>query len=145
MLVLYHQGAILEGLVLLLMVMETVRSFLHMLLPDGGAGSIAGIATGGESGLNIVSIFGQWGATQLVLVCLYWILYLSDSSFATLILSMMALEYALRIAEGHLKPLTTSHTPPGAILNYIALPLTLCGAAWSFISRGGMFLPAFTL
>ena len=117
---------------LLFLTIETVRSLLHMLLPDGGASSIAGIDTTGPGGSNLISIFGQWGTTQLVLVILYWFLFIYDDSYMTLIFGLLALEYFLRILEGWIKPLQTSKPPPGAILSYIVLPLSIVFTIWSY-------------
>jgi hypothetical protein len=107
-----------------------------MLLPDGGANSIAGIDTTGPDGSNLISIFGQWGSTQLVLVILYWFLFIYDDSYMTLIFGFLALEYFLRIIEGWLKPLQTSKTPPGVILSYIVLPLCIIFMIWSYYIHG---------
>lgn len=121
---------------ILFLIIETIRSFLHMLLPDGGANSIAGIDTTGPNGSNLISIFGQWGTTQLVLVILYWFLFIYDDSYMTLIFGFLALEYFLRIIEGWLKPLQTSKTPPGVILSYIVLPLCIVFMIWSYYIHG---------
>ena len=48
----------------LVAVAGTARSLVHVLAPDGGAGSIAGLDTGVEGGANLVAMFGQWGASQ---------------------------------------------------------------------------------
>lgn len=117
---------------LLFLTIETVRSLLHMLLPDGGASSIAGIDTTGPSGSNLISIFGQWGTTQLVLVILYWFLFIYDDSYMTLIFGLIALECFLRIVEGWIKPLQSSTPPPGAILSYVVLPLSIIFTIWSY-------------
>ena len=116
---------------LFILTTETVRSLLHMLLPDGGANSIAGIDTSGTNGSNLIAIFGQWGTTQLVLVILYWILFIYDDSYMTLIFGLVALEYFLRITEGWFKSLQTSKPPPGAILSYVILPLSIIFMFWS--------------
>ena len=121
---------------ILFLVIETVRSFLHMLLPDGGANSIAGIDTSGTNGSNLIGIFGQWGTTQLVLVILYWILFIYDDSFMTLIFGLLAFEYFLRIVEGWIKPIQSSKTPPGAILSYVAFPLSIIFMCWSYYIYG---------
>jgi hypothetical protein len=121
---------------ILFLVVETVRSVLHMLLPDGGASSIAGINTSGTDGSNLIAIFGQWGTTQLVLAVLYWILFLYDETFMTLIFGLFALEYFLRIVEGLIKPLESSKTPPGAILSYVVLPLSIIFMMWSYYLHG---------
>lgn len=44
-----------------------VRSLIHLFADDGGAQSIATIDIGVQGGDNIVAMFGQWGAVQLVL------------------------------------------------------------------------------
>ena len=121
---------------LLFLTIETVRSFLHMLLPDGGANSIAGIDTTGTNGSNLISIFGQWGTTQLVLVILYWVLFIYDDSYMTLIFGFIALEYLLRIIEGWFKPLQSSKTPPGSVLSYVILPLSIIFMIWSYYIHG---------
>ena len=49
------------------------RSLEHIFAEDGGAESIAGIPLSSyspEAANNIVSIFAQWGFSQLVLVCI---------------------------------------------------------------------------
>ncbi len=58
------------------LVLITVRSLIHLLSPDGGAESIATIDTSVEGGANIIAIFGQWGAIQLLLAALLWVLLL---------------------------------------------------------------------
>lgn len=107
-----------------------------MLLPDGGANSIAGIDTTGTNGSNLISIFGQWGTTQLVLVILYWVLFIYDDSYMTLIFGFIALEYLLRIIEGWFKPLQSSKTPPGSVLSYVILPLSIIFMIWSYYIHG---------
>lgn len=114
----------------------TVRSCIHLLAPDGGAQSIATIdvaaVTGGS---NIVAIFGQWGAIQLLLALLLWVLLLRWRGTVPLVLLVFTLEPVLRGLAGHLKPVTTMGTAPGAALNWLVLPvlafflyLSLCPA-----------------
>ncbi len=127
---------ILYVFLILLLTVETVRSLLHMLLADGGANSIAGINTSGTNGSNLIAIFGQWGTTQLVLAVLCWILFFYDDNFMTLIFGIIALEYILRIVEGWIKPLQSSTTPPGAILAYVIVPLSILAMIWSYYLHG---------
>jgi len=42
----------------LIAIVSTVRSLIHMFFPDGGAGAIAGINVSAEGGTNIIAIFG---------------------------------------------------------------------------------------
>lgn len=101
----------------------TVRSGVHLLAPDGGAQSIATIDVAVEGGSNIVAVFGQWGAIQLLLALLLWVLLLRWRGTVPLVLLVFALEPVLRGLAGHLKPVTTMGTAPGAALNWVALPI----------------------
>ena len=102
----------------------TVRSCIHLLAPDGGAQSIATIdVTGVAGGSNIVAIFGQWGAIQLLLALLLWVLLLRWRGMVPLVLLVFTLEPVLRGLAGHLKPVTTMGTAPGAEINWLVLPV----------------------
>lgn len=102
----------------------TVRSCIHLLAPDGGAQSIATIdVTGVAGGSNIVAIFGQWGAIQLLLALLLWVLLLRWRGTVPLVLLVFTLEPVLRGLAGHLKPVTTMGTAPGAEINWLVLPV----------------------
>jgi hypothetical protein len=101
----------------------TVRSLIHMFLPDGGAQSIATIDLSIAGGANIVAIFGQWGAIQLLLALLLWVLLLRYRGLVPLVLLVFILEPALRALEGHLKPVTTEGVAPGVALNWMVEPI----------------------
>ena len=101
----------------------TVRSFIHLLAPDGGAHSIATIDVAVAGGPNIVALFGQWGAIQLLLTGLLWVLVLRWRGLVPLTLAVFVAEPCLRGLAGHLKPITTMGTAPGAALNWMVLPL----------------------
>lgn len=114
----------------------TVRSCIHLLATDGGAQSIATIdVTTVAGGSNIVAVFGQWGAIQLLLALLLWVLLLRWRGTVPLVMLVFTLEPVLRGLAGHLKPVTTMGTAPGAALNWFVLPvmafffyLSLCPA-----------------
>lgn len=113
----------------------TVRSSIHLLAPDGGAQWIATIDVAVAGGSNIVAVFGQWGAIQLLLALLIWVLLLRWRGTVPLVLLVFTLEPVLRGLAGHLKPVTTIGTAPGAALNWLVLPamafffyLSLCPA-----------------
>ena len=101
----------------------TVRSLIHMLAPDGGAQSIATIDLSVAGGANIVAIFGQWGAIQLLLALLLWVLLLRYRGLVPLVLLIFILEPPLRALEGHLKPVVTEGVAPGMALNWVAEPI----------------------
>lgn len=104
------------------LIVITVRSLIHMLLPDGGAHSIATIDIAVAGGPNIVALFGQWGASQLLLAGLLWVLLMRYRGLAPLVLAVFAAEPCLRGLAGHLKPITTQGMAPGVELNWLVLP-----------------------
>ncbi len=105
------------------LVVITVRSLIHLLAADGGAQSIATIDTSVEGGSNIIAIFGQWGAIQLLLALLLWVLLLRYRGLTPLVLLVFLIEPVLRGFAGHLKPIETIGTAPGAALNWFVVPL----------------------
>ena len=108
------------GIYLLLI---TARSLIHLLLPDGGAGSIATIDVSVAGGANIIAIFGQWGAIQLLLAGLIWVLLLRYRGLLPLVLCVLLIEPLLRALSGHLKPLETIGIAPGAAFNLVVVPV----------------------
>lgn len=114
---------------------STARSLVHILARDGGAGSIAGLAVDVAGGVNIVAMFGQWGASQLILALFYWLVLLRYRFLVPAMLAAVTLEQALRIAAGQLKPVEVAAPPPGEIGSYILLPLSLIALFWSLRGR----------
>ena len=109
----------------LITAISTARSLVHLLAPDGGAGSIAGINLGVAGGANIVAVFGQWGASQLVLALLQWLVVLRYRFLVPAMLVVLVLEQLLRLLAGRLKPLQIDTPPPGAYGTYVVLALGL--------------------
>jgi hypothetical protein len=113
------------GFLTLATVMSTARSLVHLIAPDGGAQTIAGIALDVAGGPNIVAIFGQWGASQLVLACIQWMVILRYRFLVPAMLAIIIIEQLLRILAGRLKPLVLDSPPPGAYGTYVILGLAL--------------------
>jgi hypothetical protein len=109
----------------------TVRSLIHLLAPDGGAGTIATIDVGVEGGTNLVALFGQWGAIQLLLALLLWVLLLRYRGLVPLVLLVFLVEPALRAASGRLKPIETLGSAPGAVMNELVVPVLAVMLWWS--------------
>jgi hypothetical protein len=105
---------IVTAIYLLVMV---VRSCIHLFAADGGAQSIAGIDTSVEGGNNIIAIFHQWGAIQLILAVLLFVLFFRYPGFTPLVLLTLALDPVMRFIAGQMMSLTTTGTPPGEALN----------------------------
>ena len=108
---------VLTALYLLVMI---TRSCIHLFASDGGARSIAGIDTSVSGGDNIIAIFHQWGAIQLILAGFLLLLLLRYPGFTPLILLTLAFDPIMRAVAGHIKPVTTEGTPPGESLNWVA-------------------------
>ena len=108
----------------LLVAFNFFRSLEHIFNEDGGAESIAGIpleSYSSEAVNNIISIFAQWGFSQLVLACILLLVVLKMREFIPLMLLIIALENILRGAVGLYKPLILGDTPPGAVSPIIGL------------------------
>eukprot|EP00347_Sterkiella_histriomuscorum_P013912 403362881 len=121
-----YQGHILSYYFLILIAsMDTVRSFIHILSEDGGAYSIAGIVLQGDSGQNVVSIFAQWGGTQILLAILYWLAILKYDFLTPFMLLVLFLEQTFRFIIGAYKPFVSEHAAPGGVATYILVPLSI--------------------
>ena len=105
---------IVTAIFLLVMV---VRSCIHLFAADGGAQSIAGIDTSVEGGNNIIAIFHQWGAIQLILAVLLLVLFFRYPGLTPLILLTLALDPVMRFIAGQIMSVTSTRTPPGEALN----------------------------
>ena len=111
---------IVTAIYLLVMV---VRSCIHLFAADGGAQSIAGIDTSVEGGNNIIAIFHQWGAIQLILAVLLFVLFFRYPGLTPLILLTLALDPVMRFVAGQMMSVTATGTPPGEALNAAAFYL----------------------
>ena len=130
----YEGFRIIRLIAVLYMFVMVVRSCIHLFAPDGGAQSIAGIDTSVEGGDNIIAIFHQWGAIQLILALLLLVLFFRYPGLTPLILLTLALDPVLRYVAGQQMSLTTTGTPPGEALNGVAFYLLLVlflGSLWN--------------
>ena len=99
------------------LVVAIVRSCVHLFSADGGAQSIAGIDIAVEGGNNIVALFHQWGAIQLILAVVLAVLFIRYPGFTSLVLLALVADPVLRDIAGQIMPVTSTTTPPGAALN----------------------------
>ena len=123
---------VLTALYLLIMI---TRSFIHLFAQDGGAQSIAGIDTSVSGGDNIIAIFHQWGATQLLLALFLVLLFFCYPGLTPLILASLAMDPVVRAVAGYVKAVTTEGTPPGESLNWAAFFLLTALFTASLIER----------
>jgi hypothetical protein len=105
------------------------RSSIHLFSSDGGANGIAGIDISVAGGDNIVAIFHQWGATQLILALFLSLLFIRYPGMTPLIVLTLAVEPVMRMIAGQMKSVTADGPPPGESLNGL-----------SFVLLAGLFI-----
>ena len=116
-----------------LLIFYTVKSFvagsIHMFAADGGAQSIASITLDQFSqgaADSIVTIFGLWGMEQAVIGFISAVILWRYKSLIPFMALVYAIEYIGRFALDLYTPgLMSAHTPPGAVADYVLVPLTL--------------------
>jgi hypothetical protein len=108
--------------------MTVVRSLIHVFAPDGGAQTIATIpldSFSNEGASAVILIFSLWGLSQLIMGMFYVIVCLRYKSLIPLMYLFIVFEYVMRLILGVLKPIETTGTAPGAIINFIFPPLVI--------------------
>jgi hypothetical protein len=115
-------------------IISTIRSCVHLLSPDGGAGTIAGMDLSVAGADGIIFAFALWGSSQLLFAIIQLLVVIRYRSLVPFMWLMLILEVLLRQLVGTMKPVTFAHTPPGAIGNEIALPLAMVMVVWSLLS-----------
>jgi hypothetical protein len=112
-------------------VISAVRSCIHLLSPDGGAGTIAGMDLSVAGADGIIFAFALWGSSQLLFAMIQLLVVFRYRSLVALMWLMLILEVLLRQLVGTMKPVAFAHTPPGAIGNQLVLPLAALMLVWS--------------
>ncbi len=108
----------------LIAVLSFARSCIHLLAPDGGAGSIAGMdLSAGAQG--IIFAFALWGSSQLLMALVQLLVIVRYRALVPLMYVFLILEVLLRELVGRIHPVSFTHTPPGAIGNQLLLPLAV--------------------
>ena len=110
---------------LMVALVGSVRSFIHILSPDGGAGSIAGMDLSVTGANGIIFGFALWGSAQFIYGLLQWVVILRYRSLVPFMWLVQLMETLLRMLVGHIKPVTFAHVPPGAIGNYVYLVISV--------------------
>jgi len=131
----YHGPRLATWILGAYLLLIAVRSGIHLFAPDGGAGSIASIDLTVEGADNIVALFGQWGAIQLLLALVMIVLVWRYRGLVPFFALALVVEPVLRAISATLKPIETLNTAPGAALNeyagllmLVVLYLALCPA-----------------
>ena len=117
----------------LLLFVVVVRSCIHLFASDGGAQRIAGIDTSVEGGKNIIAMFHQWGAIQLILAVLLYVLFFRYPGFTPLIVLTLASDPVMRLVASRVLSVTSTRKPPGAALNapaFVVAMLLFTASIW---------------
>ena len=117
----------------LLLFVVVVRSCIHLFASDGGAQRIAGIDTSVEGGKNIIAMFHQWGAIQLILAVLLYVLFFRYPGFTPLIVLTLAFDPVMRFVASRVSSVTSTRKPPGAALNapaFVIAMLLFAASIW---------------
>ena len=100
-----------------------------MFAADGGAQSIASITLDQFSqgaADSVVTIFGLWGMEQAVIGFVAAIILWRYKSLIPFMALVYAIEYIGRFASHWYTPgVQSAHTPPGAVMDNILVPLAL--------------------
>lgn len=104
-----------------------VGGTLHVVLPDSGLISIAGLDLAHEGGLQMIALAAWVGATQIVWGLVLAFTALRYRSFTVPVLLLAVLEKGLIIIGQLVKPTGSEHTPPG--IYGAAILLALCFVA----------------
>jgi len=103
-------------------VLTIVPGCIHRFLPDGGAGSIAGIDLG-RDGQVIVALFAWAGATQIAFGVAMLVVSLRYRTLVPLMLALVILERTLHALAAWVRPAAAAHHPPEHYAVLVALPL----------------------
>ena len=106
-----------------------IAGAIHMFASDGGAQSIGSVlldsfTQGGSD--TVVTVFGLWGMEQFVIGLIVLVILWRYKSLILFAWAIYAVEYSGRALTHLYTPgLFTEHTPPGAVLDTILVPLAI--------------------
>ena len=112
---------------LLVAAQSLIGGTLHVVLPDSGLISIAGLDLAHEGGLHMIALAAWVGATQIAWGLVLAFTALRYRSFTVPLLLLVVLEKSLILVGQLVKPTGSEHTPPG--IYGAALLLVLCFVA----------------
>ncbi len=119
----YFGPRIVVVVLVILNIVGTVRSCIHIFAPDSGAESIAGMDVTVAGGSNAIALLAQWGGAQLLEAIVIWAVVLRYRGLVPLMMLIVTLEQIVRTLIGGFKPVTSAHTPPGAVMTNLLLPI----------------------
>ena len=118
----YRGSPLAARLLGVLAVLTILPACIHLFLPDGGAGSIAGIDLG-PCAPTIVALFAWAGATQLAFGLVMLGAAARYRTFVPVVLALLLVERGLHAFNGWVWKRGTGHHPPEHYAVLVALPL----------------------
>ena len=146
----YHGSRLALYFFYVLTAVTVVRSIVHIVAPDGGAQSIATIpldAFTANGAATVIHLFALWGLAQLIIGVVYVLAALRYRALIPLLYLLAVIEYGVRLVLTWWKPLETDGTAPGAVGNYVLVPLLVLMLVLSLVPRrggSGPFGPSFS-
>lgn len=117
-----YRGPLWASYALLLVAAQSlVGGTLHVVLPDSGLITIAGLDLAHEGGLQLIAMAAWVGATQVVWGLVLAFTALRYRSFTVPVLLLVVIEKALILLGQAIKPTGDGHTPPGIYGAFILL------------------------
>lgn len=123
-----------------LILVSIARSLAHILLPDGGAQSIASIPIDGwsnDASESMIGIFALWGESQLIQAVLLGVLVVRYRAFIPLAWLCFFVEWTGRLLISFMRTVVTEETAPGSVGNFVFPVLTLAGLLSALYSDQG--------
>src|SRR5271166_6048367 len=80
----------------LIAILSTIRSCIHLLAPDGGAGSIAGMDLSVAGASGIIFSFALWGSAQLIYAFIQLVVAFRYRSLVPFMYVLLFIETLLR-------------------------------------------------
>lgn len=121
----YSGSQLAAWFLMLAAVLEFVPGCIHYFLPDGGAGVIAGLDLT-HNGQTIIAVFAWFGAVQIPMAILLFVIGLRYRTLVPLGLLILILSRSLMAIDGwFFKGAAGGHHPPEHYASPIAVALAL--------------------
>jgi hypothetical protein len=130
----YHGSVVAACFLAVLGVLTIVPGCIHVFLPDGGSGVIAGIDLG-PCGPIVIALFAWAGATQIALGGMMLLVGLRHRPLVPATLALVLLERSLHALNGWVLKKGSGHHPPEHYAVLILVPLLVVALAASLRTR----------
>ena len=118
----YHGSVAAARFLALLGVLTVLPGCVHVFLPDGGAGVIAGIDLQ-ACGPIVIALFAWAGATQIAFGTMMLLVALRHRPLVPATLALVLLERSLHALDGWIVKTGSGHHPPEHYAVLVTIPL----------------------